>query len=289
MSSFFDDPPSSPDDLPNLPPPLPPSRFDRSISELSRGEGSGSGSRSFLSRLESASVPPSEFALGTASLLGSGREVDLEEEDESELDNVRRMGKVWVKERGTVDILSWEGDLIDSLFDKLDQQQSLLNTLRADANTSEEEHFKLMLVQTEMERIKYLVRSYVRCRLAKIERYSYYITTTPTTHHLLSGAELSHATRYTELLHTHFKHSVLDSLPEWLQKLDDKYGDGLSMSSLRRDNSGGVSSVPQTGILGSFADVGYSGERAALAKGTTHLVKYKMVDRWIQLGWAEIL
>lgn len=37
--------------------------------------------------------------------------------------------------------------------------------------------------------------------------------------------------RYTELLHTHFQHSVLDSLPEWLSKMDDTYGDGLSMGT----------------------------------------------------------
>lgn len=38
--------------------------------------------------------------------------------------------------------------------------------------------------------------------------------------------------RYTELIHNHFQHSVLDSLPEWLRKMDDTYGDGLSMGSL---------------------------------------------------------
>jgi hypothetical protein len=42
-------------------------------------------------------------------------------------------------------------------------------------------------------------------------------------------SELSN--RYTELLHTHFKHSVLDSLPDWLQNMDDSYGDGLSMGT----------------------------------------------------------
>ena len=35
--------------------------------------------------------------------------------------------------------------------------------------------------------------------------------------------------RYTELIHNHFQHSVLESLPEWLRKMDDTYGDGLSM------------------------------------------------------------
>ena len=40
---------------------------------------------------------------------------------------------------------------------------------------------------------------------------------------------MSHAKRYAELLHTHYQHSALDSLPEWLRGLDDAYGDGLSM------------------------------------------------------------
>lgn len=44
----------------------------------------------------------------------------------------------------------------------------MLDTLRADPQTSEEEHFRLVLVQTEMERAKYLVRSYVRVRLHKV-------------------------------------------------------------------------------------------------------------------------
>lgn len=44
----------------------------------------------------------------------------------------------------------------------------MVSALRSDPQTSEEEHFKLMLVQTEMERVKYLVRSYVRTRLHKV-------------------------------------------------------------------------------------------------------------------------
>ena len=106
----------------------------------------------------------------------------------------------------------------------------MLRTLRSDPQTSEEEHFKLVLVQTEMERVKFLIRSYVRTRLAKvclhpqivphyplhlhshslpetslkpstdrgfeqIEKFSYWITINPSIHLLLSGAELSHARR----------------------------------------------------------------------------------------------
>jgi GINS complex subunit 4 len=54
----------------------------------------------------------------------------------------------------------------------------MVNTLRSDPQTSEEEHFKLMLVQTEMERVKYLVRSYVRTRLHKVCPSSFFATLT---------------------------------------------------------------------------------------------------------------
>jgi len=46
--------------------------------------------------------------------------------DESELDDLRRLARVWVRERGTLAILMWEGEVVDSLLDKLEQQVSLV-------------------------------------------------------------------------------------------------------------------------------------------------------------------
>ena len=169
---------------------------DRESSIISNSSVGGSGSRSFLSRLESTVSPgrPSDrYSIGLDSVLrdengyvngldgedetgangrlarvGNGKAaMDLDEDDE-DLDDVRKLGRAWVKERGTVDIMPWAGDLIDSLFDKLEQQQKMVDTLKSDPQTSEEEHFKLMLVGTEMERVKFLIRSYVRTRLHKV-------------------------------------------------------------------------------------------------------------------------
>lgn len=41
---------------------------------------------------------------------------------EDELDDMRRLGRVLTRERGTPALLDWEGDLVDSLLDKLEQQ-----------------------------------------------------------------------------------------------------------------------------------------------------------------------
>ena len=48
----------------------------------------------------------------------------------------------------------------------------MVTLLLSEASTSEEEHFKLMLVQTEIERIKFLIRTYLRTRLSKVSHAS---------------------------------------------------------------------------------------------------------------------
>ena len=91
-----------------------------------------------------------------------------------------------------------------------------MNALRrADITLSEEDHYMTMLVQTEVERIKFLVRSYVRTRLfkvskasnfvihsndlsismRKIEQYAAYITREKDIQERLTEAELRHAQR----------------------------------------------------------------------------------------------
>ena len=47
-------------------------------------------------------------------------------------------------------------------------QSDTIQILRSDPSSSEEDHFRIMLVQTEIERVKFIVRSYVRTRLFKV-------------------------------------------------------------------------------------------------------------------------
>lgn len=45
-----------------------------------------------------------------------------------------------------------------------------MKLLREDPDTSEDEHFRIMLVQTEVERVMFVVRSYLRTRLQKVRK-----------------------------------------------------------------------------------------------------------------------
>jgi hypothetical protein len=115
MLSFFDDPDS-----------------DQETETGTSYRQPGQQTRASSSRASLAPSSPRAFSVipGTdddgRSVIMGGSEL-YEDEDEDEGNDVKRLGRIWVKERGTGDIMPWEGDLMDALFDKLEQQvRSLL-------------------------------------------------------------------------------------------------------------------------------------------------------------------
>lgn len=52
------------------------------------------------------------------------------------------------------------------------QQAIMVEHLASDPKTTEEEHLRLTMVQMDMERLKFVVRSYVRIRLHKARLFS---------------------------------------------------------------------------------------------------------------------
>jgi len=127
-----------------------------------------------------------------------------------------------MNERHAPDILPNEGELLAGLLDHIRSQSETVQLLRTDPSSSEEEHFRIMLVQTEVERVKFIVRSYLRTRLFKIEKFARYIMTNPEVQQRLSESEVDHARRFARLTDQHFYNAVLQSLPETQQTLDDQ-------------------------------------------------------------------
>ncbi|KAG8999958.1 GINS complex subunit, partial [Tulasnella sp. JGI-2019a] len=80
---------------------------------------------------------------------------------------IARLIRAWTDERHAPDLLVFQGDLLDGLLQRLHEQAVMVTHLQTDPNTTEEEHLRLTLVMTDMERVKFMVRSYVRVRLHK--------------------------------------------------------------------------------------------------------------------------
>ena len=95
-------------------------------------------------------------------------------------------------------------------------------------DTDPKTNFALIVIQTELERYRYLVRSYLRARIAKIDRHTLHYLSTDALRSRLSEMELAYATRHQALLHNHYLSSFLSSFPPGLQNLNDTAG-GVTM------------------------------------------------------------
>ncbi|WFC94337.1 GINS complex subunit [Malassezia brasiliensis] len=123
-------------------------------------------SSSYASVKESIRSSPDAFPLG----------LSVKEEPIGETrSSIVRLAHAWLNERGAPEVQPWDASMVEEVMDQIAQQQSILDSLASDASTSEEEHFRLNLVQLDVERAKWLLRNYLRARLAKIETYAAYI------------------------------------------------------------------------------------------------------------------
>ncbi|KAJ1876574.1 GINS complex subunit, partial [Kickxella alabastrina] len=81
-----------------------------------------------------------------------------EQEDEDDLSILMRS---WINERSSPELLEYEGSALENLMELVDFQMQKIQTQQVP--------FIGNILKMDVDRIKYLVRSYLRTRLGKIE------------------------------------------------------------------------------------------------------------------------
>lgn len=140
--------------------------------------------------------------------------------------DLQELTRAWVTERSAPEILPWPDVLMERILERLRGQIELVE--EQTGNTDPKANFRLIIIQTELERFKFLVRSFLRARIAKIDAHALHHLTDPSTKARLSPSELQYATAHTSLLHAHYHSSFLSQFPTSLQRMDDTAG-GISM------------------------------------------------------------
>ncbi|KAJ2168473.1 GINS complex subunit, partial [Coemansia sp. RSA 551] len=85
------------------------------------------------------------------------------------------------------------------------------------------------IIKVDVDRVKYLVRSYLRTRLAKIEQHAMHYTRDDMYKERMSQNELEYAKGFVSLEEKHMRRSFLDQLPPHLRGLDETAGNGMNM------------------------------------------------------------
>ncbi|CCF44516.1 DNA replication complex GINS protein SLD5 [Colletotrichum higginsianum] len=152
------------------------------------------------------------------------REVDpISHSIPSETRDLQALTRAWVAERSAPELLEWPADdLFERVNDRIKRQIEKVEDMTGDMDPKT--NFALIVIQTELERFKFLVRSYLRARIAKIDKHALHYLSSPALRARLSSTELAYATRHQALLHNHYLSSFLSSFPTQLQNLNDTAG-----------------------------------------------------------------
>lgn len=198
-------------------------------------------------------------------------------------EDVNKLKRAWINERMSPELLNFETALLDRIMERVRTQMEYIeeNTLELQGSDIK---VKLLIVESELERIKFLIRNYLRIRLTKIDKFTLYIQTDEDQLNKLSEKEVDYMNRHAAILHNLYKSQFLSTLPEQLQQLDDTSG-GISMIE-EPDLDRAVfirvlNDVPEPISVGN--------DQVDLQKGNIYTLRYSSIIPYIKTGDVEIV
>lgn len=221
--------------------------------------------------------------------------------------DLRALTRIWMTERAAPELLPWPASLVDRVVARMTEQTDEIERRTAEAAESQGlsgaggAGFSLVILQTEMERCKFLVRSLLRSRLAKVRKWArdvssksdhalqidshplYYSTGEPSTR--LSKSENQYLNAHQTLMSSHYAASFLAQFPVQLRKLDDTSG-GASMVEIPD-----VERAVFVRVLRDAGMVGTPGDRARadLKRGDVWVLRWSVIKDLVEMGDVELI
>ncbi|KAF3988348.1 hypothetical protein FT663_02382 [Candidozyma haemuli var. vulneris] len=197
-----------------------------------------------------------------------------------------------INERMAPELLPYKHDVMEIVLSRIQSQQQLLldsheyGDSNAEAGVvSSDFKLRLMIVETDIERISYIVRLYIRTRLSKIEKFTiYYINETAeeldSSRSRLSAQERSYMQKFFQILTQLYNNSFLRKLPSELALLDGDQDITPMVTEPDLDLPVFVKVETSSPILISLGD----DDSLELEKDGVYVVKYRLIRRYLQIG-----
>ncbi|XP_050535911.1 DNA replication complex GINS protein SLD5 [Daktulosphaira vitifoliae] len=214
--------------------------------------------------------------------------LDLIEEDEDDSQEELTAQKVlqiveqaWLNEKFSPEILPHKSDYVDCLLEQIKEMEGNIAELS-------KSNPKLDLHKLELERIRFIITSYLRTRLKKIECFCISIleeeANRSTKDAYLSPAELQFAKAFAQNADNHFE-TVLRHMPQFYNKLDrnTKVIESNLNSFVFLKCNKHIDSVVIKNLL-----VGRE-EEIVLENGSQHLMPYSSVSEFVKIGVVQLI
>ncbi|XP_062912860.1 DNA replication complex GINS protein SLD5 [Mobula hypostoma] len=145
-------------------------------------------------------------------------EVDEEEEILTPAELIRKLEEAWLNEKFSPDLLECKSEIVECVMEQL-------NHMEKNLQRAKKGDLKITIHRMEMERIRYVLSSYLRSRLQKIEKFFPHIlekekSRLETEPSYLSAQEAAFAKEYATNCEAHLRNLALKRMPPNLQALD---------------------------------------------------------------------
>ncbi|XP_052889781.1 DNA replication complex GINS protein SLD5 [Anopheles moucheti] len=204
-------------------------------------------------------------------------EDDEEEIQMSSQEVLEALQRAWINEKFAPDVLPYEDALVEMVMIQLVHMEENLAT----ANKND---LLYIVHRMEVERIRFIVASYLRCRLQKLETYASHIldveSNRPPNSKRLSEAEQKFTHDFRDIVETHFHELVSRHMPQNHQ--DDERArrvvpnlDTHVFARARQD-------------VGEYSLAG--GEHSVnIHAGAVHLLRYRDIETLVIEGLLELI
>lgn len=150
--------------------------------------------------------------------VGSDISSDEEEVEMTAADVLQKLEEAWLNEKFAPDLLESKVEIVECMLEQLQQMEENIGRCKKG-------DFRIIVHRMEIDRIRYVLSSYLRIRLEKIERFVHHIlhkesTKGPDEPNLLSPEEFTFAKAFAESSESHAQTVVLRHMPPNLQTLD---------------------------------------------------------------------
>lgn len=139
----------------------------------------------------------------------------------------------------------------------------------------------------ETTRVKYMLRSYLRTRILKIEKYVMHCLDDPEVTARLSDQEKKYATEYVKILASHLTDTVAQKLPEAFNSITRQASAHASKDMIAAPDLGRHVFARVKRDLGQVR-VYEDGGTAELVKGDLYILRYKMLRQFLEEGAVQL-
>lgn len=192
--------------------------------------------------------------------------------------DVAQLTTAMVNARMAPELLPYEHELVERVLAQMRVQIEFVEVNLMELQRDRDIKLQLMVVELELERLLYLLRGYLRARLAKIEPLAEWLRAEPARLTRLSPGETAYLEQHLAAVAALYRRQFLARLPPLLQRLDDAAGGESMVEEPAWDRPVFVKVVRGGG------SVSVAGEEIEVVAGGIYVVRYEVVREGVLRG-----